>query len=255
MDVPEHCHIIGMRIDATSYGDAVARILSWAAAAQSRYVCVATAHMVMEAYDSSEFRRAVNAADLVTPDGMPLVWLLRASGLHGQQRVYGPDLTIEVCRAAEATGAPVGFYGGRPEAINRLQCALRRQVPGLNIAYAFAPPFRPLTPEEDRGVVDAINASGTRILFVGLGCPKQELWMAGHKGAVRAAMVGVGAAFDFHAGLVKQAPRWLQAAGLEWAFRLLMEPRRLWRRYLKHNPRFAALAVLQILGLAHHQHG
>ncbi len=255
MDVLEHCHILGMRVDATSYPDAVARILSWAAAAESRYVCVATAHMVMEAHDSPDFRRAVNAADLVTPDGMPLVWLLRASGLHGQQRVYGPDLTIELCRAAETTGTPVGFYGGRSEAIARLQRTLRRQFPGLNIAYAFAPPFRPLTPEEDGEVVDAINASGTRILFVGLGCPKQERWMAGHKEAVRAVMVGVGAAFDFHAGLVRQAPRWLQAAGLEWAFRLLMEPRRLWRRYLKHNPRFAALAVLQVLGLVHHPHG
>lgn len=243
-----HRYIVGMRVDSTSYSDAVDRILAWGRAGESRYICVATAHMVMEAYDSPEFRRVVNDADLVTPDGMPLVWMLRSLGIRGQQRVYGPDLMLAVCAAAQAHGVPVGFYGGTLEALDRLVGAMQARFPPLSIAYAYAPPFRALTPQEDQEVVDQINASGARILFVGLGCPKQERWTSTHRGQVRAIMVGVGAAFQFHAGLVRQAPAWMQQAGLEWFFRLLMEPR-LWRRYARHNPRFAALVTLQLLRL------
>ncbi len=205
--------------------------------------------MVMEAYDDRAYRDLVNAADLVTPDGMPLVWMLRALGVCGQGRVYGPDLMIHVCQAASEQGVPVGFYGGHPETLPLLTTNLRARFPALHVAYAYSPPFRPLTEEEDAGVVEAINRSGARILFVGLGCPKQELWMAAHLGRIRAVMLGVGAAFDFHAGRVRQAPRWMQYAGLEWLFRLAMEPRRLWRRYARHNPRFVALALAQLLGL------
>ena len=245
----QHRYILGMRVDATSYGGATERVLAWARTGESRYVCVATVHMVMEAYDDPGFRDAVNAADLVTPDGMPLVWMLRLLGVRGQQRVYGPDLTLHVCRAAARESVRVGFYGGRPEALDVLVRNLQDRFPGLQVAYAWSPPFRPLTEEEDTRVVEEINASGTRILFVGLGCPKQERWMAEHRGRVRAVMLGVGAAFDFHAGRVRQAPRWMQHAGLEWLFRLAMEPRRLWRRYAKHNPRFVALALAQLLGV------
>lgn len=242
-------YILGMRVDGTSYPDAIRRVLAWARAGESRYVCVATVHMVMEAYDDPSFRQAVNRADLVTPDGMPLVWMLRLLGVRDQQRVYGPDLTVHVCRAAALESVPVGFYGGHPDALDALVRNLENRFPRLQVAYAWSPPFRPLTEEEDARVVEEINGSGTRILFVGLGCPKQERWMASHRGRVRAVMLGVGAAFDFHAGRVRQAPRWMHGAGLEWLFRLATEPRRLWRRYAKHNPRFLVLALAQLAGI------
>ncbi len=244
-----HQQVLGMRVDATSYDDATHRIMAWARARESRYVCVANVHMVMEAYDTPDFRRIVNSADLVTPDGVPLVWVLRRLGARNQQRVYGPDLTLHVCEAAAREGMPVGFYGGHPGTLNALIHNLHCRIPSLRVAYAWSPPFRPLTAEEDATVVREINSSGVAILFVGLGCPKQERWMAAHKGKVQAVMLGVGAAFDFHAGRVPQAPPWMQRAGLEWLFRLAVEPRRLWRRYLKHNPRFVVLALLQLLGL------
>jgi bacterial polymer biosynthesis proteins, WecB/TagA/CpsF family len=241
--------ILGMRVDPTSYEEATEKVLAWVAAGESRYVCVANVHMVMEAHDDPSFRALVNAADLVTPDGMPLVWMLRKLGYPHQERVYGPELASRVCAEAARRGVPVGFYGGHPEALEALVRNLIARFPGLRVVYAYSPPFRPLTPEEDERVTEEINASGARILFVGLGCPKQEWWMAEHKGRVRAVMLGVGAAFDFHAGRVRQAPVWMQRAGLEWLFRLVQEPRRLWRRYLKHNPRFLLLAFLQLTGM------
>ncbi len=240
-------HVLGMRVDATSYDDAARRILTWARAGESRYVCVSTVHMVMEAHDDSTFRAVVNQADLVTPDGMPLVWLLRLRGVPGATRVYGPDLTPIVCEQAARQGIPVGFYGGTREVLEAMTARLRSRLPGLDVAYRFAPPFRPPSPEEDQRIVSAIEASGARILFVGLGCPKQERWMAAHRGRLGAAMVGVGAAFDFLAGAKRQAPGVVQRTGLEWAFRLLCEPRRLWRRYLYNNPRFLALVAGELL--------
>lgn len=242
-----HRYILGTRVDATSYGDAVSRILEWARAGESRYVCVCGVHGVMEGHDSRDFQEISNAADLVTPDGMPLVWVLRRLGLKDQNRVYGPDLTLNVCRAAAEAGIPVGLYGGSQEVLDALQKNYRERFPQLQIAYAYSPPFRPLTPDEDEAVVRAINASGTRILFVGLGCPKQEQWVAGHRDRVQAVMLAVGAAFDFHSGRVRQAPRWMRRSGLEWLFRLLMDPRRLWRRYFKNNPRFLWLVTRQLL--------
>lgn len=245
----EAVKILGMRVDPISYEEATGKVLAWAEAGESRYVCVANVHMVMEAHDDPDFCALVNAADLVTPDGMPLVWMLRKLGHLYQERVYGPELTSRVCAEAARRGVPVGFYGGYPEALEALVRNLRASFPGLRVVYAYSPPFRPLTPEEDERVTEEINASGTRILFVGLGCPKQERWMAEHKGRVRAVMLGVGAAFDFHAGRVRQAPAWMQKIGLEWLFRLSQEPKRLWRRYLRHNPRFLLLAFLELAGI------
>lgn len=243
----QHRYILGTRVDATSYDDASARILQWARAGESRYVCACNVHMVMEGYDSPDFQKVINAADLVTSDGMPLVWVLRRLGLHEQTRVYGPDLTLSVCEAAAREGVPVGLYGGTPETLDALQNSYRARFPQLKIAYAYPPPFRPLTREEDETIVQAINTSGTRILFVGLGCPKQELWIAEHRDRVQVVMLAVGAAFDFHSGRVKQAPVWMQRSGLEWLFRLLMEPRRLWRRYLRVNLCFLWLIMRQLL--------
>ncbi|MCB0455248.1 MAG: WecB/TagA/CpsF family glycosyltransferase [Aequorivita sp.] len=239
--------ILGMRVDSTNYNDATKKVIEWSNDNQGRYICISTVHMIMEGYDNPKYQIIVNNADLVTPDGMPLVWMLKALGVKDQQRVYGPDLTLHVCAAAEKQCIPVGFYGGMPASLSDLTINLQAKYPKLKIVYSHSPPFRPLTPEEDNAVVQAINASGARILFVGLGCPKQERWAAEHKGKVNAVMLAVGAAFDFHSGRVKQAPNWIQKAGMEWFFRLLMEPKRLWKRHLKHNPRFIALALLQLL--------
>jgi N-acetylglucosaminyldiphosphoundecaprenol N-acetyl-beta-D-mannosaminyltransferase len=201
----------------------------------------------MESYDSAEIRQAMNQADLVTPDGMPLVWGLRLLGRRDASRVYGPDLMPLVLERAEREEIPVGFYGASQPVLERLIEIVRARYPNLRVAYAFSPPFRLLTSEEDKQVVGAINGSDTRILFIGLGNPKQEKWMAAHRGRVQAVMVGVGAAFDFFAGSKKQAPRWMMPLGLEWLFRLCTEPHRLWKRYLKHNPRFLWLFARQVL--------
>lgn len=208
---------------------------------------MANVHMVMEAYDDPAFRRVVNGADLVTPDGMPLVWFLRRLGHPLKDRVYGPTLTLWVLEAAAREGVPVGFFGASPDVLETLIQNVRLKYPAVRVSYHFSPPFREPTPEEDEETVRAIQESGAGILFVGLGCPKQERWMAAHRGRISAVMLGVGAAFDFHAGRVKQAPAWMQQRGMEWLFRLMTEPRRLWKRYLKHNPRFAALAAWQLL--------
>ena len=241
-----HRLILGMRVDNTSYAEAARRVLAWAARAESRYVCCANVHVAMEAADDDTYRAAVNAADLVTPDGMPLVWALRALGAAGATRVYGPDLMTTLLADAAAAGAPIGFFGAQESTLTRLITHARRAHPRIDIRYAYAPPFRPLTSAEDAAVVQAINASGARILFAGLGCPKQERWIAAHRGRVRAVMLGVGAAFDFLAGVKPKAPAVLQSAGLEWLFRLATEPRRLWRRYLYNNPRFVALLLRQL---------
>ena len=239
--------VLGLRVDATSYADAAERVMAWADEDRGRYVCVANVHMTMEAWDDPDFRRAVNDADLVTPDGMPLVWALRQLGAPEASRVYGPTLTLHVCEAAAQAGVPVGMYGGRPEAVEGLVANLRARYPGLQVAFKESPPFRALTPEEDEQVMRRIRGSGARVLFVGLGCPKQERWMAEHRQRLPLVQLGVGAAFDFHAGLVRQAPPTLQRLGLEWAFRLAMEPRRLARRYVRHNPRFVWLFARQLL--------
>jgi N-acetylglucosaminyldiphosphoundecaprenol N-acetyl-beta-D-mannosaminyltransferase len=242
-------HVLGMRVDATSYGDASRRVARWAHDGRPAYVCVATVHMVMEAFDSSAFRRIVNGADLVTPDGRPLVWALRSLGVKDATQVRGTDLTTHVVERAAREGLPIGLYGGTPDLLERFVGILDRRYPGVRVVCRIAPPFRPLTPEEDEAVIEEILSSGARILFVGIGCPKQERWMEAHKERIPAVMLGVGAAFDFHTGRVRQAPGWIQVAGLEWLFRLLMDPRRLWKRYVRHNPRFVARFLLQLLDL------
>jgi N-acetylglucosaminyldiphosphoundecaprenol N-acetyl-beta-D-mannosaminyltransferase len=236
-----------MRVDATSYAEATEAIVDMAESGRGGMTCIATVHMVMEGRDDPVFQRLVNAAELVTPDGMPLVWALRWLGVPGAERVYGPELTPHVCAWAAAEGLCVGFYGGRPDVLDALVHNLVARFPGLRVGFAHSPPFAAPTPEEDAGVVEAIRDSGVQILFVGLGCPKQERWMAAHRDSLPCAMVGVGAAFDFLAGSKPQAPRWMRDAGLEWLFRLAAEPRRLWRRYVVQNPRFAVGLALQLL--------
>lgn len=236
-------------VNVTSYAAVVKMVVAWSGNSESRYICVANVHVLMESYDSPDFRKVVNQADLVTPDGVPLVWMMRLKGQRAQQRVYGPTLMLHTLHAAAREKIPVGFYGGTPEVLSTLVERVKARYKDLNVAFALSPPFVQMHPEEDAELVEKINASGTRILFVGLGCPKQEIWMASHRGRLNAVMLGVGAAFDFHAGVKPQAPAWMQSLGMEWFFRLSTEPRRLWKRYLYHNPRFVALAIADLMGL------
>jgi N-acetylglucosaminyldiphosphoundecaprenol N-acetyl-beta-D-mannosaminyltransferase len=240
-------HILGVRVDATTYQDASSWIIEQAREAQSRYVCCACVSSIMAAHDSEDCRDAMNQADLVTSDGMPLVWLLRHLGVGDATRVYGPDLTLAVLQAAANAGVAVGFFGGSPTVLQELLRRVQTRFPRINVAYAESPPFRPVTPEEDQRTIRTICEAGVRVLFVGLGAPKQDGWMHAHRGRVPAVMLGVGAAFDFLAGAKAQAPHWMQRSGLEWLFRLATEPKRLWRRYLSQNPRFAVLALTQLL--------
>jgi N-acetylglucosaminyldiphosphoundecaprenol N-acetyl-beta-D-mannosaminyltransferase len=239
--------ILDVRVDATSYGDAAERIIGWAREGRSRYVCVASVNNVIEARGDSSYRRVMNGADLVTPDGMPLVWGLRMQGVPDATRVYGPDLIPVVCAAAVRAGVPVGFYGGHPDVLERMTNLLGARFPGLDVVFRASPPFRPLTAEEQDAAIEEIVASGAGILFVGLGAPKQERWMAEVHLRVPAVLVGVGAAFDFIAGAKPQAPRVIQNMGLEWMFRLASEPRRLWKRYTVRNPLFLALFARQLV--------
>jgi N-acetylglucosaminyldiphosphoundecaprenol N-acetyl-beta-D-mannosaminyltransferase len=239
--------ILGVHVAVSSYEEVARCSLAWAARRQSRALFFAPVHMIMEAVDHPEFMARLNAADMVNPDGMPLVWGLRALGAHGAQRVCGPEATPVVLAAAEKAGVPVGFYGGSPVVLDALTAKLRLQYPALNVVYVESPPFRALSPEEDAAIVARIVSSGARLLFVGLGCPKQENWVTEHRGRVPAVMLAVGAAFDFLAGAERRAPRWMRRHGLEWAFRFAKEPRRLAWRYLKHNPRFVFRVFWQLV--------
>ncbi len=213
------------------------------------YVCFSTVHMVMESYDNPEFGAKVNAADLIVTDGMPLVWMQKLQGAKTASRIRANDLMISLCEYAEKNNLSVGFYGGRQEVIDAITKRAAKEMPKLQIAYAFSPPFRSLTDEEAALIVKEINEKSPDILFIGLGCPKQENWMWAHKDKLKAVMLGVGASFDFYAGNVKESPEWMGKLGLEWLFRLTQEPKRLWKRYLILNPRFIWLATLQLLGL------
>jgi N-acetylglucosaminyldiphosphoundecaprenol N-acetyl-beta-D-mannosaminyltransferase len=230
--------VMGMRVDVTSLDGATEQLVNIVASRGGGYVCAANVHMCMEAHDDEGFQQIVNDAALVVPDGKPLVWWMRAFGIRAAQQVRGPDLFLSVSNAASAQGIPVSLYGGTSEVLGGLQEFLKSQYPALRIANAISPPFRELTENEERNYIDEINKSGAKILFVGLGCPKQEKWMAHNAKRVAAVMVGVGAAFDFYAGTKKMAPEWMKKAGLEWLHRLFSEPRRLWKRYLWNNPRF-----------------
>jgi len=240
-------HIVGMRVDATSYSDAATRISAWALDGGSRYVCIAAVNNVIASRDDAAFRRLMNDADLVTPDGKPLAWALRLLGVPAAQQVAGTRLTEVVCARAAVDRIPVAFYGGNDEVLRDLGERLRTRYPGLEVVYAEAPPFRAPTPEEDQETVSGIVASGARIVLVGIGAPKQEQWMARRRGELPCVMLGVGAAFDFLSGHKKRAPAWIRGLALEWLYRLVQEPTRLWRRYVIGNPRFVALFAMQLL--------
>jgi len=271
---PESRRILGMRVDHVESDEAARIVAGWAAesgiardaaeAAASggeaprtgRYVCAANVHMTMEAYDDPAFRDVVDGADLVVPDGVPMVWGLRALGLPQQRRVrVSPDFLYVLFDVCQKRGMRLGLYGGSPETLRVFCDRLARDYPRLHVACAIDPPFRPLTPEEDARHTQLIRESGAQLLLVGIGCPKQEKWMAAHAGGPQAdpalalpcTMVGVGAAFDLLGGQTKNAPVWMRDRGLEWLFRLALEPRRLWRRHFCNDPRFIALFARQAL--------
>ncbi len=229
-----------MPLALTTYADTIAWMDDAIAAGSREYVCVAATHTVMACAEDRALHDAVLASSLTVPDGQPLVWALRAFGHPLPDRVYGPELMARTCEHAVATGARMFLYGGRNQgALVQLTLNLRRRYPGLRIVGGHAPVFRPLTDAEEDEIAALINRSGADIVWVGLGVPRQEKWMQRIRPKLDApVLVGVGAAFDFHAGLVPQAPEWLQRLGMEWAFRLSKEPRRLWRRYARYNPRF-----------------
>jgi N-acetylglucosaminyldiphosphoundecaprenol N-acetyl-beta-D-mannosaminyltransferase len=232
-------NILTMVVDVTALDLAVATVTRLANIDKGAYVCVSNVHMCIETYDSLRFRSVVNSADLIIPDGRPIAWAQKLLG-HGEaQQVRGPDIMSALCAASSKEGLKIGFYGGSsPESLGRIKTALNSSYPNISIAYAYSPPFRPLTAGEDIQVVSDINAAAVDVLFVGIGCPKQEYWMAEHKDHLHCVMLGVGAAFDYLAGEKNHAPRWMQKIGMEWLFRLCSEPKRLWRRYLSANPRF-----------------
>jgi N-acetylglucosaminyldiphosphoundecaprenol N-acetyl-beta-D-mannosaminyltransferase len=241
---------LGIGISAVNLEQALAEVERWIAAKERHYINVCTVHTVMECQQDGRLRQIVNASGLSTADGMPLVWLNWLHGQHHVDRVYGPDLMLALCDRSQTTGVRHFFYGGAPGVADLLARKLRERFPRLEVAGVHSPPFRGVDEEEDRVVLDAINASGADVVWVGLGTPKQDYWVARHRPLLTVpALIAVGAAFDFHAGLARQAPRWLQRSGLEWLFRLMQEPRRLAYRYLVHNPSFLLLVSLQLLGL------
>jgi len=242
-------NILGVGISAINLQRAVGEIEDWIASGVAHYVNLCTVHTVMECQSDARLRQIVNASGLSTPDGMPLVWL---SWLHGHQdaeRVYGPDLMLALCERSQTTGHRHFFYGGAPGVAERLVRRLRSRYPALAVAGICSPPFRPVDAREDVETLDAINAAAPDIVWVGLGTPKQDYWVSTHRPLLSApALIAVGAAFDFHAGLLRQAPRWMQRSGLEWLFRLVQEPRRLAYRYLVYNPLFVFRTASQLAG-------
>ena len=248
-DLPR-VNILGVGISAINHEHAVREIERWIASGEKQYVNVCNVHTVMECQKDARLRRVVNNAGLSTPDGMPLVWLSVWHGHRNAGRVYGPDLMLALCERSQTTGHRHFFYGGAPGVADRLARRLQARYPGLIVAGTYTPPFRPVDAEEDRAVLDAIDAAAPDIVWVGLGTPKQDYWVSRHRAVLSApVLIAIGAAFDFHAGLLRQAPRWMQRRGLEWLFRLVQEPRRLAFRYLVYNPLFVLKVAIQVTGL------
>lgn len=241
--------ILGMEVDCISPELAIDRIHEWAAARSAKYVCVSNVHQCMEAFDDPEFRSVINSADMVVPDSQVLEFARRFLGFKKSGSVIrGLELMLALCARAEAENVPISLYGGTEESLRLLQLQLLERYPALEIKSAISPPFRPLREEEMEADAEAIRVSGARLLFVGIGCPKQERWMYQQRDRLPVVMLGVGAAFDFIAGITQPSPAWVHRLGMEWFYRLLIEPRRLWRRCIEHYPRFVFFLLMQKLG-------
>ncbi len=242
-------NVLGVGVSAINPQLAVEIIERWIDAREHHYVCVTGVHGVMESQKNERLRKIHNQAGMVTPDGMPLVWLSRLQGFSSVRRVYGPDLMLALCARSATTGHRHYFYGGADGVPEQLASVLCETFPGIQIGGTFSPPFRPLSDEEKESVIHDIDRSEADIVWVGLGTPKQETWMSEFARHLQApVLIGVGAAFDFLTGRKPQAPLWMQRMGLEWLFRLKSEPSRLWRRYLYNNPRFVLRITAQMLG-------
>lgn len=243
--------LLGVRVHAVQIPDAIVQIENWIRDRNAcHYVAVTGMHGVMEAQHDEKFKTILNTADLVVSDGMPLVWAGRRHGFPMQRRVYGPELMLTFCEQTARKGYRHYFYGGASEVPDDLAGKLQKRFGNMNVVGTYSPPFRPLTEQEDREIVARINAAAPDILWVGLSTPKQERWMYDHRDKLNVpVLMGVGAAFDLNSGRLRQAPAWMQENGLEWLFRLVMEPRRLWRRYLINGPKFAWNVSLEMLKL------
>jgi N-acetylglucosaminyldiphosphoundecaprenol N-acetyl-beta-D-mannosaminyltransferase len=244
-------NVLGVGVSAINMGQALRLFDSWLGNGARGYVCVTSVHGVMEAQKDPCFRRILNRSLLTTPDGVPTVWMGKLQGFSGMGRVYGPDLMAQVCRLSRERGYRHFFYGGGSGVAERLKEALTARFPGLNVVGTYTPPFRPLNAREERELVDRVANTKPDLFWVGLSTPKQERFMADYWGKIDARiMVGVGAAFDFHTGLIKESPDWVKRAGLQWVHRLAQEPRRLGKRYLKNNPVFLWKITLQLAGIS-----
>ena len=240
-------HVLDSHIDATSWEDAIFGIVSWGWQHQSRYVTLCNVHSVVTASQDPLFKQVIEQADLALPDGAPVAWAMRRNGYPNQQRINGPDLMWRYLEEAEKIGQSVFFFGSSDDTLKKLKDRIDASYPQLRTAGMVSPPFRDLSTDEDQAYVDQINQSGAHVVFVGLGCPKQEVWMAHHRGRLNAVMIGVGAAFDYHAGSVQRSPLWMQRTGLEWFHRLCSEPRRLAKRYMVTNTVFVYRTIKSML--------
>ncbi|MGB7414908.1 MAG: WecB/TagA/CpsF family glycosyltransferase [Thermosynechococcaceae cyanobacterium] len=222
-------------------------LMQWAVNRRSQAVCVANTHMLIEAYRNPVFSTVLRSADMVTPDGMPLVWMMKLMGALNQDRVAGMDIFRALCKTAPQQKVSIFLLGSQSDILNRIRVRLEDEFPDLDIAGIEPLPFRPMTPAEDQSMIERVNASGAGLVFLALGCPKQEAWIAQHKHQIQAVMIGLGGVFPVYAGIHKRAPRWIRESGFEWLYRLLQEPRRLWKRYRTTIPVFIWLALRQIL--------
>jgi N-acetylglucosaminyldiphosphoundecaprenol N-acetyl-beta-D-mannosaminyltransferase len=247
----QRVNVLGVGVSAINIPMALAQLDRWIREKTTKtYVTVTGVHGVMESQRDENIRRMHNQAGMVTPDGMPLVWLGKMAGHSDMDRVYGPDLMLAVMEKSVSAGYRHYFYGGADGVPELLKQKLEEKFPGIQVVGTYSPPFRALTPAEDEQIVQMINDTNPDIVWVGLSTPKQERWMDAHVGRISApVMIGVGAAFDFHAGLKSQAPRFIQRSGFEWLYRLVTEPQRLWKRYLVNNPLFIMSILGQKLGL------
>jgi N-acetylglucosaminyldiphosphoundecaprenol N-acetyl-beta-D-mannosaminyltransferase len=237
--------VLGVQTQAQTFDDAIRQLLDWANQSEGHYVCTCPVYTIMQCRENPAVMAAVNAASMASADGMPIVWMQRRLGFERAERVYGPDVMLTLCEVSQQHDISHYFWGSTPEVLSQLEVRLRARFPNISIAGSFAPPMAPAPDSADPSVVARLNESGAKVVWVGLGSPKQDLWMATYRPHLSAPLlIGVGAAFELLAGMRPQAPRWIQRSGLEWLFRLGQEPGRLWRRYLIYNPRFV-LAVLR----------
>lgn len=247
---PPRMNVLGVGVSAVNMTRTLQVIYGWVHERKiGKYVCVTPAHSIMDAYKDPKVRQIYNRSGLTTPDGMPLVWLLKHQGFRDVDRVYGPDLMLAACKEFTHNGFRHYLLGGSPEVNEKLCLNLQEWFPGIKIAGRQSPPFRTLTNIEEKQMITDINAAHADILWVAFGAPRQDIWMAEHIGELNVpVLIGVGAAFDFLSGNKKQAPRWIQRSGFEWLYRLLSEPGRLWKRYLLNYPKFIFLVLMQMLG-------